>query len=156
MFFILHLLMAAGVEVELQKRNEHFRQQKPDKLGSRASALNAYARPSAPTQKIEGTKLVTGHNYLALNEATGLHFIMTPTSEKHAAIHVAGHTVEGDITTDYDQLFDKNFGSRTKIHDDRESKRNSNKRSVTYTEEGGEEDPKQRKSSDTRKYVISS
>lgn len=102
MFFIIHLLMSAGVEAQLRKDAEtaaakeeeeklektRFSKQVHDTTTELFSSHTA----ASEGKTIDGTKLAQEHNYLALNEPTGIHFIMAPDSDANITIAPLGHS----------------------------------------------------------------
>ncbi|ODM95836.1 Sperm-associated antigen 17, partial [Orchesella cincta] len=96
MFYILHLLMSAGVEVHIQKEAETRQRKSLTDIAKPSDILvsdEVYFQNRDETEgKFPGTNLDMDHNYLAVSQKTGLHFVISPNSSHELTIASFGHT----------------------------------------------------------------
>ncbi|CAL8143102.1 unnamed protein product [Orchesella dallaii] len=96
MFYILHLLMSAGVEVHLQKEAESRKNKSIPDISKPSEMLISdevyYQNRDDSDNKFPGTNLDMDRNYLAVSRKTGLHFVISPTSSHELTIASFGHT----------------------------------------------------------------
>lgn len=102
MFFVIHLLMSAGVEAQLHKEAELAKSKEEEQryAKKRFSQMVHHATTElfsshtglAEEKTITDTNLSKDHNYLAVNEPTGVHFILAPDSNTEIKIATVGHS----------------------------------------------------------------
>jgi len=89
MYYILHLLMSAGIEVELHKRAIEEEKAAVRKTSEAKEAFTTLVRGGDDEQK--PVKLLENHEYLTVNEKEGIQFIMFPTSKNDIQVKDAVH-----------------------------------------------------------------